>query len=149
MPAFAPPDLGTTVSTWANIMLAALVLFVIALFWYLPFLAWVGLLGTIFKRWAIPLAFLIPAIIGVFERVIAENLLVAGQFWTFITERFELHFEGLVLEGYWLTGEPWNGLELVTLMLTGTDWISLIGGVAIAAVLIYAASEYRRRYVLT
>ncbi|RDE08653.1 hypothetical protein [Pelagibacterium lacus] len=149
MPAFAPPDIGTTLSAWGNVMLAALVLFAIGLLWYLPFLAWVGFLSVMFKRWAIPLAFLIPAIIGVFERVIAENLLVAGQFWTFITKRFELHFEGLEMEAYWLTGEPWNGMDLIALMLAGTDWVSLAGGVAVAVVLVYAASEYRRRFVLT
>lgn len=149
MPAFAPPDFATTAVAWGNIMLAAVVLFGIALLWYLPFLAWVGFLGTIFKRWAIPLAFLIPAIIGIFERVIAENLLVAGWFWTFITQRFELHFEGLELEGYWLSGEPWNARELIALMLTGTDWISLAGGLVVAAIFVYLASEYRRRFILT
>src|SRR5690606_13312870 len=149
LPAFAPPDLGATLAAWGNIMIAALVLFAIALLWYLPFFAWVGLLGTIFKRWAIPLAFLIPAIIGIFERVVAENLLIAGRFWTFITARFELHVEGLELEGYWLSGEPWNGPELIAVMLSGTDWVSLVGGLVVAAVLCYIASEYRRRFVLT
>ncbi len=146
---FAPPTLGDTLSAWFNIMVSAIVLFAIALLWYLPFLAWVGLLGTIFKRWAIPLAFLIPAVIGLFERVVMRNILQEGAFWSFITQRFELRFEGLDFEGYWLAGQPWNGLELATLMLAGIDWIQLVGGVAVAVILVYAASEYRRRYILT
>ncbi|WP_332718465.1 hypothetical protein [Pelagibacterium mangrovi] len=146
---FAPPSFAQTAGAWLNIMLSALVLFAIALLWYLPFLAWVGFLGTMVKRWAMPLAFLIPAIIGLFERVISRNFLVDGVFWSFITDRFELKFAGLDFEGYWLTGQPWNGLELAALMVAGTDWVQLAGGVAVAVVLVYAASEYRRRYVLT
>lgn len=146
---FAPPSPGQTASAWGNIMISAIVLFALALLWYLPFLAWVGLLGTIVKRWAIPLAFLIPAIIGLFERVITRNFLQEGPFWTFITQRFELSFAGLDFEGYWLSGQPWNGLELAALMISGTDWVQLFGGLVAAAIFIYAASEYRRRFVLT
>lgn len=146
---FAPPTIGQTAGAWLNIMLSAVVLFALALLWYLPFLAWVGLLGTIFKRWAIPLAFLIPAVIGLFERVITGKLLNDGVIWSFIGDRFELRFEGLDFEAYWLSGQPWNGLELAALMLTGVDWAQLVGGVAVAVILIYIASEYRRRYVLS
>lgn len=146
---FAPPTIGETLSAWVNIMVSAIVLFAIALLWYLPFLAWVGLLGTIFKRWAIPLAFLIPAVIGLFERVVMRNILQDGAFWAFVTQRFELKFTGLDFEGYWLAGQPWNGLELATLMLAGIDWVQLAGGVAVAVILVYAASEYRRRFILT
>lgn len=145
---FAPPSLGETAGAWLNVMVSALVIFVIALLWYLPFLAWVGLLGTMVKKWAIPLAFLIPAVIGLFERVVTRNFLVDGVFWTFIADRFELKFDGLDFEEYWLTGQPWNGLELAALMLNGTDWIQLIGGVAVAVIFVYFASEYRRRFVL-
>lgn len=146
---FAPPSVAETAGAWLNVMISALVLFVIALLWYLPFLAWVGLLSTFVKRWAIPLAFLIPAVIGLFERLITRNFLVDGVFWTFIADRFELKFEGLDFEGYWLTGQPWNGLELAGLMLNGVDWVQLVGGVAVAVIFIYLASEYRRRFVLT
>ncbi|WP_417579713.1 hypothetical protein [Pelagibacterium sp.] len=146
---FAPPTIVETLNAWLNIMASAIVLFAISLLWYLPFLAWVGLLGTIFKRWAIPLAFLIPAVIGLFERVVMRNITEEGAFWSFISKRFELSFDGLDFEGYWLTGQPWNGLELATLMLTGIDWIQVIGGVVVAGLLVYAASEYRRRFILT
>src|SRR5690606_24546070 len=100
---FAPPSIGQTAGAWLNIMITAVVLFVVALLWYLPFLAWVGLLGTIFKRWAIPLAFLIPAVMGLFERVITRKLLDDGVIWTFIANRFELRFEGFDFEAYWLS----------------------------------------------
>jgi ABC-2 type transport system permease protein len=150
---FAPPTIGETVSAWLNIMVSAIVLFAITLLWYLPFLAWVGLLGTIFKRWAIPLAFLIPAVIGLFERVVMRNILQDGVLWSFITDRFEVKFEGFDFEVYfqqhWLAGQQWDGLELATLMLTGVDWIQLAGGIAVAVIFVYAASEYRRRYILT
>lgn len=146
---FAPPSLAETAGAWLNVMISAVVLFVLALLWYLPFLAWVGLLGTIVKKWAIPLAFLIPAVIGLFERVVSRNFLVDGVFWTFMADRFELKFEGFDFEGYWLTGQPWNGLELAALMLGGIDWVQLVGGVAVAVIFIYLASEYRRRFVLT
>ena len=146
---FAPPSFGQTAGAWLNVMISAVVLFALALLWYLPFLAWVGLLGTIFKRWAIPLAFLIPTVIGLFERVIMRKLLEEGVFWSFVSKRFELSFSGFSFEDYWLSGQPWNGLELAALMLTSIDWVQLVGGVAVAVILVYIASEYRRRYILT
>ena len=82
-----------------------------------------------------------------------RNILQDGALWSFITDRFEVKFEGFDFEVYfeqhWLAGQKWDGLELATLMLTGVDWIQIAGGIAVAAVFIYAASEYRRRYILT
>lgn len=150
LPGFAPPDIGQAAGAWVNVMVSAVVLFALTLLWYLPFFAWVGLLATAFRRWAIPLAFFIPVVIGMIERVvIRRNILDEGVVWPFLSERFQLRFAGLDFEGYWLAGQPWNGLELAALMLNGIDWVSLIAGVVIAVVLVFAASEYRRRYVLT
>src|SRR5690606_15775465 len=57
----------------SQIALLAFVFIGLALLWYAPFFAWVGLLSTVVGRWSIPLAFLIPGL-----AVLAENLIFRG-----------------------------------------------------------------------
>jgi ABC-2 type transport system permease protein len=45
------------------------VFFVLTMLWYAPFFAWVGGLSTIFGRWSLPLAFVIPGLLAVIENV--------------------------------------------------------------------------------
>lgn len=91
---FSAPSLGAWVSVWIDLMAIALVFLVISLLWYAPFYLWVGMLGTMFRRWAIPLAVLIPATIGLFENI----LLIGreprgGRFLPFLGERLNLEFQ--------------------------------------------------------
>ncbi len=149
LPGYAPPGLGETLGAYINILAVAVVFFVLGLFWYAPFFAWVGLLSVLFRRWAIPLAFLIPAVIGLFENLVTRGGdRRGGVIFNFLKDRMHFQFDGLDFETVWVLGEPWNAPGLILRMLQGTDWISLIGGLAAAVVLVYAASEYRRRWVL-
>lgn len=45
--------------------------------------------------------------------------------------------------------KPMQAGPTITMMLTETDWVSLAGGLVVAAIFLYVASEYRRRWVLT
>lgn len=150
IPGFTPPNLGEAVTVWFNTLLIALVFLVISLLWYAPFFLWVGLLGAIFRRWAIPLAVLIPVTIGLFENI----LLIGreprgGRFLPFLGDRLDLSFDGFEFDAAWLATKPMEALPVITQMLTETDWVSLIAGLAVAVIFLYAASEYRRRWVLT
>ena len=54
---------------FAQVTLFGVVFFVLAMAWYAPFFAWVGGLSTIFGRWSLPLAFVIPGLLAVIENV--------------------------------------------------------------------------------
>jgi ABC-2 type transport system permease protein len=150
LPGYVPPGVGEAASAYLNILAIAVVFFALGLLWYAPFFAWVGLLSVLFRRWAIPLAFLIPATLGLFENLITRGgNRRGGVVFNFFKDRLNLHYEGLDFETIWILGEPWHAPELIMRMLGGMDWPSLAGGLAVATILVYLASEYRRRYVLT
>jgi ABC-2 type transport system permease protein len=125
---------------------------VLALLWYAPFFAWVGLLSTLFRRWSIPLAFLIPGLVGLAENLLFRNVLAApdaGFVLHYLRER--LNF-GFGRDDIWVAivqDGTFNAVSLFVQLLGEVDWAQLGGGVAVAFVLVYAASEYRRRFVAT
>ena len=150
LPGYVAPGFGETVGAYFNILGIAVVFFALGLLWYAPFFAWVGLLSVLFRRWAIPLAFLIPATVALFENLVTRGGdRRGGVVFNFLRDRMNLHFDGLDFETIWIFGEPWHAPGLITRMLTGMDWVSLVAGLAVATILIYLASEYRRRWVLT
>ena len=42
-----------------------------------------------------------------------------------------------------------DAMQMINRLLASIDWAQLVGGVIVAALLVYAASEYRRRSVAT
>lgn len=151
LPLFAAPSLIDTLSSAVQISGFALVALVCALLWYAPFFAWVGALSTAFRRWSIPLAFLIPGLVG-----LAENLLLndpnaprGGYVLHYLGERLKFGKERdeLQLHSAIFSDGSFNAAEVIPRFLSQIDWTQLVGGVIVAALLVYAASEYRRRTV--
>lgn len=147
---FSPPGFGETVVAWANVMAIGTVYFALALLWYLPFFAWVGVLSTIVGRWSIPVSVLIPGVIALFENIALRGLVQpGGEVLRALGNRLQFGFASIDLEIVWRTGGELEALPVIGQMLTRVDWVSLVGGVAVAVVFLYVASEYRRRFVLT
>jgi ABC-2 type transport system permease protein len=120
--------------------------FVIGLLWYSPFLAWVGLLSTFFRRWSIPLSIAIPAIIALLENATfyGEGP-VGGYLWTYLSWRLQFGVSTDVWMNSVTGGVTANVPLLTAQLLAGIDWTQLGGGVVVAVVLVYVASLYRRR----
>lgn len=137
-------------SSGGQVTLVAAVYVVLALLWYAPFFAWVGLLSTLFRRWSIPLAFLIPSLVS-----LAENLLFngagpdGGYVATYLRNRFSFGDQRSDVALSIFTDLQINGPDLVSRFLATVDWPQLAGGVIVAALLVWLASEYRRRNVAT
>ncbi|WP_127144344.1 hypothetical protein [Pelagibacterium montanilacus] len=147
---FAPPDPGQAALAWVQIMVIACVYFAVGLLWYLPFLCWIGFLSTIFARWAMPLAVLIPMVGALIEFMATGGAGPRGGYLlAFLRDRLSLDIEGLDMEMRWLSGEAFQAGPMVTRILGGVDWLSLGVGLGVAAVLVFLASEYRRRYILS
>lgn len=135
-------------STGISIAGFALSYLVLALLWYAPFFAWVGLLSTLFRRWSIPLAFLIPALIG-----LAENLLLrdtgpnAGYFLDYLHRRADFALDREDLGRALLSDAPFDSATVLGRFVATIDWPQLTGGLLVAALFVYLASEVRRRAV--
>jgi ABC-2 type transport system permease protein len=149
LPNLVVPSLLSAVTIWANVSLVVLVYLVISLLWYAPFFAWVGALSTVVGRWSIPLSFLVPGILVVFENAVEKGSgPVGGYLYQFLTKRSSLRFDGDDIASMFLANLHIDAATLVIRMLAGTDWVSLLGGLVFAVVVIYAASEYRRRFII-
>ena len=44
---------------------------------------------------------------------------------------------------------PFDAVAMINRLVASIDWAQLVGGVIVAALLVYAASEYRRRTLAT
>lgn len=141
---------GPLEATWTLLQMGVVAAgyYVLALLWFAPWLAWVAGLSTLFRRWSIPLAFLIPGTVILLEylnsirgpghgRPIAE----------FLARRFDV-FPGETEAAAILLGQTEGGpLALSGLILSYIDWLHMGIGLIFTAVVVYLASEYRRRRI--
>jgi ABC-2 type transport system permease protein len=152
VPGLTSSDPAAFLASAVNILGFDVGYLVLALLWYSPFFAWVGLLSALFRRWSIPLAFLIPGLVGLAENLLFRNVLAApdaGFVLHYLRNRmnFALGRDDIMAT---LAGDgTFNAAALYGRLLAQVDWGQLVGGVAVAFVLVYFASEYRRRFVAT
>ena len=152
VPGLIASDPAAFLASGINVLLFDIGYLVLALLWYSPFFAWVGMLSTLFRRWSIPLAFLIPGLVGLAENLMFRNVFSApdaGFVLHYLRNRmnFALGREDVVAA--LIKDGPFDALGLYGRLLAQVDWGQLVGGVAVAFVLVYIASEYRRRFVAT
>ncbi|HEY8576702.1 MAG TPA: hypothetical protein VIL88_10225 [Devosia sp.] len=132
-----------------NVALIELVQLVAGLLWYLPFMALVGAMATVVGRWAIPGSLLLPALASTLEWVTLGGLHpFATRTWDYLTYRAQMPESRLV--DSWIAGNPLqvdvsSGLAYAADLASVIDWPQVAIGVVFALVVLYAASEYRRR----
>lgn len=167
LPGLAVPNLFEVVGSATQIGVFALVFVALALLWYAPFFAWVGALSTVVGRWSIPLAFLLPGLAVLAEnlifrgaaRIIGDFLLPGdarrgGYVLSFLKERTEFGggSDSDLLEDrfrdWFGSGEPFAALPFVQDLLADIDWTQMGAGLIFTVVLVYLASEYRRRVII-
>lgn len=150
LPRLGVPGILEFLSSGFQIASFALVSLVVALLWYAPFFAWVGALSTVFRRWSIPLAFLIPGLIGLAENLVFDDTGPRpGYFLDYLSERLKFGSDNMQFEASVFSDTPFNATTMITRFLVNVDWAQLVGGLIVAALLVYAASEYRRRSIAT
>lgn len=144
------PAIPDIVTSSLQIALYAMVYLALALLWYAPFFAWVGSLSTVVGRWSIPLAFLVPAV-----AVFAERLFVrdagpgGGMIVDYLRERVRFGPEHMDMRASFFTDDRFDASQMIGNLLASIDWAQLGGGLIVAVVLVYLASEYRRRVLAT
>jgi ABC-2 type transport system permease protein len=159
LPALTIPSLGDTIAASGQVLWFCLAYAVLALLWYAPFFAWVGTLSTVVGRWSIPLAFLIPGLV-----VLGENLFVrgfgnlimpmdgmrGGQVLNYLRQRSSFGLDDHdMFENAIENNTALDITGILNRFVAQIDWAQMGGGIIVAALLVYAASEYRRRVVLT
>lgn len=134
------------VSNWIQIGVAGAVYFVLMLLWYAPMLAMVAGLSTIVQRWSIPLAFLIPGAIVLVEYLVNlgrsfESLPISN----YIGYRLDGTLQDLEIMGRAFSADGLSAWYLISEMLIKMDWLQTLIGLVATAIVVYLASEYRRR----
>lgn len=134
--------------SFAQVSLFGLAYYGLSLLWYAPFFAWVGGLSTIFGRWSLPLAFVIPGLLIAVENIIQFGSGPRfGYIWNYIGSRFDFGFSepdiALMVYGNG-SFDPWLHLGR---FVGRIDWVQMGIGLAFAAAVIWLASEYRRRRI--
>ena len=132
-----------------QVTLFGLVFFLFTMMWYAPFFAWVGGLSTVFGRWSLPLAFVIPGLLVVIENVsFFGQGPRAGYIWNYIVYRWnsgglnEADFELMLLNS-----QPFDASFYIGRMLQATNWPQMAVGLVFSIGVIWLASEYRRRRI--
>lgn len=143
---FPPIDAASLVWSYLQIAEFGAAYLVLALLWYAPFLAWVGALSTIFGRWSLPLAFVIPGLAAVIENLVFfGNGPRGGYIWSYLSQRWQFGLTDSDYGAMIVNPLRFQAATLISVLLDRIDWVSLGAGVLVAAILIWAASEYRRR----
>lgn len=142
------PDLASLLGAAGQVSLFALVFMALALLWYAPFFAWVGGLSALVGRWSIPLAFLIPGMAGVFENLLLDNGPRGGFILNYIRTRAHFGISDGAFEHEIMSGERFDAVAKIADLLMTIDWTQMVGGLVFATVVVYLASEYRRRFII-
>jgi len=135
-------------SSWIQMGVAGLVFFVLNILWYAPLLGWVAGLSTLFQRWSIPLAFLIPGAVVLVERLTNLGAVNPSQpFADLIAYRLDSSMldENVVVK--MLTSDGFSAFGLIAEMTGALNWFDMAVGLAFASVVVFLASEYRRRRI--
>lgn len=134
---------------FVQVTLFGVVFFVLTMAWYAPFFAWVGGLSTIFGRWSMPLAFVIPGLLAVIENISFFGQGPRGGYiWQYIAYRSnspalnEADFQLMAMNS-----QSFDASFYVGRMFQHTDWTQMGIGLAFAVLVIWLASEYRRRRI--
>lgn len=138
----------TALGSFGQITLFAVVHLVLSLLWYAPFLAWVGGLSTIFGRWSLPLAFVIPGLVSVVENIAFFGYGPRGGYvWAYLSQRWQYGLGEMDYGQIAVTTAPFDALYFTQRLLHQTDWPALVLGLVFAAAVMWLASQYRRRRI--
>lgn len=148
LPGFSAVSPIVALSSLIGTLVLGVLYFVMSVLWFAPFLAWVAGLSTLVGRWSIPLAFLVPGLI-----VLLERLLTFGQRGASrpIAEYLESRLEGLPPhEDYFARSfrdMSFSTGDMIGELFTTINYLDLATGLVFALGVIYLASEYRRRWI--
>jgi len=148
VPIVPVPNPGQAIVSFANISLFAIVYYFMAMLWYAPFLAWVAGLSTVFGRWSLPLAFAIPGVLIAMENMAAfAQIPRGGYIWGYLSHRWQFGLSDTQWTFMVAAPIPFDVRTYTWLLVQQINWTSMISGIVFAVVVVWLASEYRRRRI--
>jgi ABC-2 type transport system permease protein len=148
LPGFALLSPIEALGSFIQVSLFGVVYFALALLWFAPFLAWVGGLSTVFGRWSLPLAFVIPGLLAVIENVALFGYGPRfGYIWNYLGYRFQFGFDDSDYTLMIFDSRPFNAGTFISRLVADIDWAQMGIGLVFATAIIWLASEYRRRRI--
>ena len=149
LPGFVPPTPAEAAVSFVNITAFGVVYLLLGMLWYAPFMAWVGGLSTVFGRWSLPLAFVIPGVLAVIENMVffGQGGPRGGYIWQYLSSRFNFGLSEAEL-GF-LVAAPigFDVRTYVWLLFRDINWVAMAEGLVFTAVVLWLASQYRRRRI--
>jgi ABC-2 type transport system permease protein len=141
-----PLMLGDVAMIYLQMAAGLLLVLVVGLLWYLPFTALVGAIATVVGRWAIPMSGLVPLLVAVVEWVVLGGISPAHTHtWRYLSDRLDFQAIEGYLDHWFDSEEPFSLTAFASDLFSRTDWVQVGIGAVFAIVVIYLASEYRRR----
>jgi len=142
------PGFFEALRTFVQMGFVGAIFYVTTLLTQAPALAWVAGLSTLFRRWSIPLAFLIPGTVVLLEFINSIIGFGGGRpIANFIERWADSNFDEELAAEILIGSSNGAPLELLKLILSGIDWLNMGIGLAVTVGVVYLASEYRRRRI--
>ena len=139
--------LGNVASVYAQVAAGLLVVLALGLLWYLPFMAFVGALASVVGRWAIPLSILFPALLSTLEWVVLGGgwQPLSTRTWEYLQYRADFPLAQGYIEAWSTAAEPFSFAAFASDLIARTSWLQIALGAVFALVVVFLASEHRRR----
>ncbi|HWA20544.1 MAG TPA: ABC-2 transporter permease [Devosia sp.] len=148
VPGLILPSPVDALMSFINISVFALVYTALALLWYAPFFAWVGALSAVFGRWSLVLAFLVPGLLAVVENIVfIGHIPRGGYIWGYLSQRLSFGLSEPDYMAMLIPLRSFGAPEYVGRLWSHIDWIGMGTGVVFTLVVLWLASEYRRRRI--
>lgn len=148
VPMVGMPNPGEALLTLLQMSLVGIVYLALSILWSAPFLAWVAGLSTLFRRWSIPLAFLVPGMV-----VFLEYLNTLGKrdqstpIADFLTWRFDSIADERAVFGALIGPDAGGPMRVFAVIVESVNWVHMGIGIIVAIAIVALASEYRRRRI--
>jgi ABC-2 type transport system permease protein len=148
VPSIQPIEPLAGFASFIEVSRFVIVYFALGILWYAPFFAWVGALSAVFGRWSLPLAFIIPGLLAAVENAALWGQGPEGGYvWAYLSQRWN----------FGLAEEQWAALlanpglfragQTISQLVSRIDWLQMGIGLVFAALILWLASEYRRRRI--
>lgn len=148
VPSIQPIDPGAGLASFFEVFGFGIAYYALGILWFAPFFAWVGALSTVFGRWSLPLAFLIPGLLSVIENVaFFRQGPDGGYVWQYLASRWNFGLDEKLWTEIVANAGLFNAGRYLQTLVATIDWTQMAIGVAFAIVVLWLASEYRRRRI--
>jgi ABC-2 type transport system permease protein len=140
------PEAGDIATHYVQVAAGGVLYYALGLIWFAPFFAWVGLLSTLVGRWSIPLAFLIPGLLILFEILFLD---LSGPEFGYVASYLESRIQyGMDYQQAAILFFVNRSIDVVTFArahLATIDWVQMGIGIVFVLLMLTTGAAVRKR----